>query len=115
MIISQAQDIFYRDNPFTQKEKACTGRAWMVRVVGELLQMVLKMWTHRCGCLHGHDKQEKKLRQKEVLGSSVAKCYEARHTIASAHQDIFNRPLEDTVTSCTTSYLQAWMDMFYTL
>ena len=74
----------------------------MVRMVGELLQMMLRMWAHRCGCLHGHNQQEKKLRQKEVLANSVAGCYEARYTITAAHQDIFDRPLEDMVTSCTT-------------
>ena len=101
----EAQELYYRSNPDTCEKKHCSGRVWMVRMIGEVLSMVLQMWASRCGCLHGHDQKEKKLTQKEVVGRAVTACYLARNSIPDIHQDIFARPLKDMLDTCNLSYL----------
>ena len=84
-------------------------------MIKELIGMLLDMWAHRCGCLHGHTKVEQKRKKREEIGRTVRKCYGRRGEIVVEHQDIFNQPVEEMIRERSPHYLRAWTNMFYAL
>ena len=112
---SEMQEHFYRDHPDYRHKKTCTGLGWAVRMIKELTAMLLEMWASRCGCLHGHTKEEKKRRRKEGVAATVRKCYGRRGEVVIEHQDIFDEPLEEMLRDRSVHYLRAWVNMFYSL
>ena len=88
---------------------------WTIRLIKELTGMLLDMWANRCGCLHGHTVAEKKAKKREEIGRTVRKCYGRRGDIVVEHQDIFDQPVEEMVSTRSHHYLRAWINMFYSL
>ena len=82
-------------------------------MIKELTSMMLEMWSSRCGCLHGHTKAEKKIKRREMLGTTVRKCYGRRGEVLLEHQEIFDQPVEEMIKARSPQYLRAWINMFY--
>ena len=109
------QQRYYSAHPDYCHKKCCTGTVWAVRMIKELTNMLLNMWAHRCGCLHGHTKQDKKKRAKDMLGETIRKCYQRRGSVLIDHQDIFDQPVDILVSQRSLNYLRAWINMFHAL
>ena len=111
----EAEEDFYLSNPITQHSVSLTGQVWMRRLIQALTGMMLEMWSHHCGCLHGHTKSKQKLKIKEALGRVVERCYHQRHTVDREHHDIFAQLLDQMLSDHNSEYLNSWISMFYLL
>ena len=109
------QEAYYRSNPDTKTKKTFSGIGWATGMIKALMSMLLEMWANRCGCLHGHTRQQKREIAGEMVGNMVRQCFRQRGTIAMEHQDIFAQSPDEMLKRRHPQYLRAWVDMFYAL
>ena len=75
------QESYYRSHPDIRHMQTFTGFGWATGVIKALTTMLLEMWANRCGCLHGHTRQQKRDKERDMIGRTVRQCYRQRGTV----------------------------------